>query len=149
MRYKVKPPVFTLPAMGGPSPLWGREVPLFHTQNNTRNLSAGRSPQESPVIGWNIHCRRIRVQQSFGIGVVGCLFDHRQLSIPTVVPREHWRRTRAVGDTSRTRSLTTDRIIVVKWNIQSIIREVEIPTQVGGRMHPPSSRYRSSTSTAR
>jgi hypothetical protein len=43
--YKVEPPVFTLPAMGGPSPLWGREVPLFHTQNNTRNLSAGRSPQ--------------------------------------------------------------------------------------------------------
>src|SRR5579859_1710021 len=36
--------------MGRLSPLWGRKVPLFHTQNNTRNLCAGRSPQESPVI---------------------------------------------------------------------------------------------------
>src|ERR1700733_4454949 len=43
--------------MGGPSPLWGREVPLFHTQNNTRNLSAGRSPQESPVIDFLYRAR--------------------------------------------------------------------------------------------
>src|SRR5271155_4913998 len=50
-RYKVGPPVFTLSAMGGPSPLWGPAVPHYHTQNNTRDRRAETSPQQSPVIG--------------------------------------------------------------------------------------------------
>jgi hypothetical protein len=37
--------------VGGPSPLWGPAVPVFHTQNNTRNRRTERSPQECPVIG--------------------------------------------------------------------------------------------------
>jgi len=46
----VEPSIFTLSAMGGPSPLWGPTVPLFRTQNNTRNRRAETSPQEGPVI---------------------------------------------------------------------------------------------------
>src|SRR5271170_5786998 len=49
-RYKLDPSVFTLSAMGGPSPLWGWKGPLFRTQNNTRALRAETSPQEGPVI---------------------------------------------------------------------------------------------------
>src|SRR5271170_4454080 len=37
--------------MGGPSPLWGSGVPLFHTQINTRNPRTETSPSEGPVIG--------------------------------------------------------------------------------------------------
>jgi hypothetical protein len=33
--------IFTLSAMGGPSPLWEKYTPLFHSQNNTRSILRG------------------------------------------------------------------------------------------------------------
>jgi len=43
-RYMAVPSVFTLSAMGGPSPLWGPTGPLFHTQNNARARRVEASP---------------------------------------------------------------------------------------------------------
>src|ERR1700733_2557405 len=92
--------------MGGPSPLWGREVPLFHTQNNTRNLSAGRSPQESPVIGMIVAlqilhslCHQTLTDSSSldYCRTVKCIVFENIWSVNTLNENNWWKRSQRVG----------------------------------------------------
>src|ERR1700733_14266602 len=50
MRKVLEYSLFTLSAIGRPSPLWGQNTPLFGTQNNTRSMRTETSPLFSPVI---------------------------------------------------------------------------------------------------